>query len=67
MQYDDIEVRRRETNGRTVVEIDGYHHVQPESKFDEYRRVPLVDLTETQARELYDRLGALIDEWDDEG
>lgn len=62
MQYDDIEIRRRETDDRRVVEIDGYHHVQPDSKSGEYRRVPIVDLTEKQARELHARLGEILDE-----
>lgn len=64
MQYHEIDLRVREANGAQVVEIDGYHHVQPESKSSEYRRIALVDLTEIQARELYDRLGDIIADWD---
>lgn len=66
MQYDEIDLRVREANGTHVIEIDGYHHVQPESKSGEYRRVALVDLSEAQARELHEELGILIDEWDSE-
>jgi hypothetical protein len=64
MQYNDIDVRVRDADGDRIVEIDGYHHVQPESKFNEYRRIAVVDLSEAQARELFDRLGAIIAEWD---
>jgi len=65
MRYDDIEVRVRETNGERVVEVDGFHRVQPESKPSEYRRVAIVDLSAEQARSLRDRLGTIIAEWDD--
>lgn len=64
MQYDEIDLNVRESNGNHVVEIDGYHHVQPESKAGEYRRVAIVDLSEAQARELHDRLETLVDGWD---
>ena len=66
MQYEEIDMRVRKENGTRVVEIDGYHHVQPESKSSEYRRIALVDLSETQARELHDQLGDLIATWDSE-
>lgn len=64
MQYDNIDLRVREANGENIVEIDGYHHVQPESKPGEYRRIALVDLSEEQARQLYDQLGDIVTEWD---
>ena len=60
MQYDDIEVCTRESNGEHVVEISGYHRVQPESKPGECRRVAIVDFSEAQARTLHDRLGGLL-------
>jgi hypothetical protein len=41
-------------------------HVQPESKPGEYRRVAIADLTESQARDLLDRLGDVIADWDSE-
>ena len=61
MQFDDIEVRRIERNGETVIQLDGYHRPQPESKYTEYRRVVLVDLTTDQARRLRDRLGDILE------
>lgn len=67
MQYDEIDLRVRTTDGSRIVEIDGYHHVHPESKPGEYRRIAVLDLTEAQARELHGKLAALIDEWDGEG
>jgi hypothetical protein len=66
MRYDNIEVRVRETDGEQVVEIDGFHRVQPESKPTEYRRIAIVDLSTEQARELHDRLGTIVSEWDAE-
>lgn len=64
MQFHEIDLRVREANGAHVVEIDGYHRVQPESKSGEYRRIALVDLSEGQAHELYARLGDIIADWD---
>ncbi|WP_218836401.1 hypothetical protein [Halorarum salinum] len=52
-------------NGRNVVEIDGYHRVQPGSKPAEYRRV-VVDLLEEQARKLAEQLTDVVAEWDAE-
>jgi len=66
MQYSEIDLRVRKANRKRVVEIDGYHHVQPESKPGEYRRVAIADLTESQARDLHDRLGDIIADWDSE-
>ena len=66
MKYDDIEVRVRETDGEQFVEVDGFHRVQPESKPTEYRRVAIVDLSMEQARQLHDRLGTIVSEWDAE-
>lgn len=66
MHYDEIDLRVRDANGTHVVELDGYHHVQPESKPDEYRRVAIADLSDTQARELHEQLGAVIANWDAE-
>lgn len=66
MRYHDIDLRVREADGNNVVEIDGYHHVQPESKPGEYRRVAIADITEAQARELHEQLGSLIATWDSE-
>jgi len=65
MQYDQIELRVRE-DGERVVELDGYHHVTPESKPAEYRRVAILDLTEQQARAVHQRLGELLAGWDRE-
>ena len=62
MRYDEIEVREVDRNGETVIQIDGYNRPQPESKYTEYRRVVLVNLTEAQARELHSELGELIEE-----
>ncbi|RQH02680.1 hypothetical protein [Natrarchaeobius oligotrophus] len=56
MEYDHIEVRVREREGRRMYELDGYFRPHPESKPPEYRRQPIVDLTEDQARALYDDL-----------
>jgi len=64
IRFDEIDARARDLNGTRVVEIDGYHHVQPESRSDEYRRIPIVDLSEKQARSLYARLGSIIDDWE---
>jgi hypothetical protein len=66
MQYDEIDLRVRTTDGSRVVEIDGYHHVRPESKPGEYRRIAVLDLTEEQARDLHAELGGLVEEWDGE-
>lgn len=66
MQFKEIDLRVRETNGTRVVEVDGYHYVQPESKPGEYRRVALFDLTEEQAYDLYDRLGDVVAKLDSE-
>lgn len=66
MQYDEIDLGVRDVNGRNVVEIDGYHRVQPESKPAEYRRVVVVDLLEEQARELAEQLTDVVAEWDAE-
>jgi hypothetical protein len=66
MKYDDFEVRVRERNGEKTVEIDGFHRVQPESKPTEYRRIAVVDLSAEQTRNLHDRLGTILSEWDAE-
>ena len=66
MQYSEIDLQIRNANGEHIVEIDGYHHVQPESKTGEYRRVAIVDLTESQVRELHERLGNVLAKWDSE-
>lgn len=66
MQFKEIDLRVRERNDTRVVEVDGYHYVQPESKPGEYRRVALFDLTEEQAYDLYDQLGEVIAELDSE-
>jgi len=62
MRYDDIEVREVEVDGETIIQIDGYHRPTPESKYTEYRRNVLVDLTPAQAKTLYDDLGTLLEE-----
>lgn len=60
MQYDEIEVRPVERDGETVIQLDGYHRPLPESKYPEYRRVVIVDLTEAQARDLREELDAIL-------
>lgn len=60
MQFDEIEVREVERDGEIVVQIDGYHRPRPESKYPEYRRVVIVDLTEEQATTLHEQLAAYI-------
>ncbi|XVH33698.1 hypothetical protein ACNS7O_17430 (plasmid) [Haloferacaceae archaeon DSL9] len=62
MQYDEIDLRVREDDGRRVVEVDGYFHPHPESKPPEYRRIAIVDLTEEQARKVHDDLGRILTE-----
>ncbi len=62
MQYDEIDVREVDQNGEMVIQIDGYHRPRPESKYPEYRRVVILDLTEAQARKLRARLGELLGE-----
>lgn len=66
MQYDEIDIRHSSVEGINVIQMDGYHRPFPVSKSDEYRRVPIVDLTEEQARELYEKLRAAIADWDAE-
>ena len=61
MRYDTIEVREVEQDGETVIQVDGYHRPQPESKYTEYRRVVLVDLTRDQARQLRPRLDEILE------
>lgn len=56
MQYDEIDLRVRERDGVRVIEVDGYFQPHPESKSPEYERHAVVDLTEEQARKLYDDL-----------
>lgn len=60
MQFDEIEVREVERDGETVVQIDGYHRPRPESKYPEYRRVVIVDLTEEQAKALHEQLATFV-------
>jgi len=62
MRYDDIDVREVEVDGETVIQIDGYHRPTPESKYTEYRRNVLVDLTRAQARALHDDLADILAE-----
>lgn len=63
-QYDSIDVRTTTRDGSRIVEIDGYYRPLPESKPAEYRRHAIADLTESQARDLHDRLGALLADLD---
>jgi len=64
MQYDDITVREKSKDGERIVEIDGYNKPSPESKYTEYRRIAVADLTESQARTLHNELGAILTGWD---
>ena len=57
-----IDLRVRERDGQRMFEIDGYFRPHPESKSPEYRRTTIVDLTEDQARNLYDELEAHLTE-----
>ncbi|WP_254533765.1 hypothetical protein [Natrinema gelatinilyticum] len=60
MQYDEIELRVHERDGRQIFELDGYFRPQPESKPPEYRRNAIIDLTEEQAQRLHDDLGEYL-------
>ena len=62
MKFDEIEAREVERDGERVIQIDGHNRPHPDSKYTEYRRVAIVDLTEDQARGLRDRLGDLLGE-----
>ncbi|QFU84619.1 hypothetical protein [Natronorubrum aibiense] len=64
MQYDEIDLQVRERDGERRLEVDGYFRPHPESKPPEYRRHAIFDLTEQQARKLYDDLGEQLDAWD---
>ncbi|WP_090508390.1 hypothetical protein [Natronorubrum sediminis] len=64
MQYDEIDLRVRERDGERRIEVDGYFRPHPESKSSEYRRSAIVDLTEAQARQLYDELGEQLAAWE---
>ena len=64
MQYDEIRVREQRRDGERIVEIDGYNRPRPDSKYTEYRRIAIVDLTEDQVRTLHTRLGDILDQWE---
>ncbi|UTF54723.1 hypothetical protein [Natronosalvus rutilus] len=63
MQYDEIDLRVRERDGERILEIDGYFRPFPESKSSEHRRNAIVDLTESQARQLHEDLGEYLAAW----
>ena len=52
----------RERDGQRMYEIDGYFRPHLESKSPEYRRTTIADLTEDQARTLYEVIGDRLPE-----
>ncbi len=54
----------RERDGKRRIEIDRYFRPYPKSEFPEYRRNAIGELTEEQARQLYDELGEQLAAWE---
>lgn len=62
MQYDQIDLRVRDRDGERIIEIDGFYHPNPESKYTEYERHVIADLTDAQAQRLHEQLGTVLAE-----